>query len=279
MNANEFLVIGDRPSDSPCVERIWRAHSERAGTMVSVASSHCEMVVTRHEGNTALTIRGPETRATTVECPAGAEWIGIRFNLGSFMPRFPAGRLMNRNDVNLPSVNRRSFRLEGSVWEYPTFENAEAFVARLVKLQLLMRDPAVDAALHGEVRALSRRSTQRHFLNATGMTHTAFRKIERARCATRLLRQGLSIADTVHEAGYYDQAHLTRSLRSLIGVTPAMIGRHEKQLSFLYKTESPPQVNFPTRPLIDVDPLSSTRDRYHCAQDHQLDVHDPRRCY
>lgn len=245
MTPDRLFVISDRPSDSPFVERIWRAHSVRAGTFLSVASSHCEMVVTRHRGRTKLTLRGPETRATTIECPADAEWLGIRFALGSFMPGHPAGTLIDRNDVNLPSVTSRSFWLEGSAWEYPDFENAEAFVTRLVRSGVLARDPAVTAALHGEVQALSRRSTQRHFLHATGMTHTTFRKIERARYATRLLRQGASIADTVHEAGYYDQAHLTRSLRHLIGETPARIARHERHLSFLYKTEQLPHVRFP----------------------------------
>jgi AraC-like DNA-binding protein len=234
---DEFLVISDRPSDSPFVDRIWRAHSERAGTMISVASTRCEMVVTRHRGNTRLTLRGPETRPTTIECPAEAEWFGIRLKPGSFMPHHPARALMDRKDLDLPAVTSRSFRLDGSVWEYPDFENAETFIARLVRSGLLARDPAVEAALRGELQALSRRSTQRHFLQATGMTHSTFRKIERARYAARLLRQGASIADAVHEAGYYDQAHLTRSLRKLIGVTPARIGRQEKQLSLLYKTE------------------------------------------
>ncbi len=237
MSANDFLVVGERPSDSPFIERVWRAHSERAGTMVSVASSHCEMVVTRREGSTTLTLRGPETRATTAECSADTEWIGIRFRLGTFMPEFPAGRLMDRNDVNLHRATRRSFWFGGSAWECPDFENAEAFVTRLVTADLLRRDAAVEAVVHGEAHALSRRSTQRHFLHATGMTHVMFRKVERARYAARLLREGASIVDVVLAAGYYDQAHLTRTLRWLIGVTPARIGRQQQQLSLLYKTE------------------------------------------
>jgi methylphosphotriester-DNA--protein-cysteine methyltransferase len=80
------------------------------------------------------------------------------------------------------------------------------------------------------------RSAQRHFLRATGITHNAIRRIERARHATNLLRQGVAIADAVYEAGYFDQAHLTRSLKHLIGQTPAQIIRAEEQLSFLYKT-------------------------------------------
>jgi methylphosphotriester-DNA--protein-cysteine methyltransferase len=68
------------------------------------------------------------------------------------------------------------------------------------------------------------------------MTHGQFRQIQRARLATNLLQAGAPILDTVHEAGYFDQAHLTRSLRLLIGQTPLRIARQDKQLSFLYKT-------------------------------------------
>ena len=46
----------------------------------------------------------------------------------------------------------------------------------------------------------------------------------------------MPIAEVVHDAGYYDQAHLTRSLKRLIGLTPGQIVRGEEQLSFLYKT-------------------------------------------
>ena len=76
------------------------------------------------------------------------------------------------------------------------------------------RDPAVSAALAGDREALSRRSAQRHFLLATGLTHRTYRQVQRARYAARLLQDGAGIGETVHAAGYYDQAHLTRSLRA-----------------------------------------------------------------
>jgi methylphosphotriester-DNA--protein-cysteine methyltransferase len=62
------------------------------------------------------------------------------------------------------------------------------------------------------------------------------RQIERARYATTLLKSGAAIADAVHEAGFFDQAHLTRAVRRLIGQTPAKIARADEQLSFLYNT-------------------------------------------
>jgi len=42
--------------------------------------------------------------------------------------------------------------------------------------------------------------------------------------------------DVVDSAGYFDQAHLTRSLKHLIGLTPAKLSRSDDQLSFSYKT-------------------------------------------
>ena len=194
------------------------------------------MVVTRHKGKTTMTVRGPETKATTIDCPAEGEWFGVRFRLGTFMPQLPVANLLDRQDVVLPGATGRSFRLNGSTWDYPDFENAEVFVARLVKRGMIARDRAVDDALRGVHSALSVRSVQRHFLQATGMTHSTFRQIERARHATNLLKQGVSILDAVHEAGFFDQAHLTRSLKRLIGQTPARIAGQEQQLSFLYKT-------------------------------------------
>ena len=68
------------------------------------------------------------------------------------------------------------------------------------------------------------------------MSHAALKGIERARFATQLLREGRPPVDVAHDAGYFDQAHLTRSLRKLIGLTPGAIAREERQLSFLYKT-------------------------------------------
>lgn len=238
-NESALILFEDRLSDSPLVESVWRCRSERGGEFISVAASHFEMAVTRYQGKTFITLRGPETEATSADCPADGEWLGIRFKLGTFMPRLLPGGLRDRRDVTLPDAASRSFWLNGSAWQYPDFENAETFVNRLAKAGIISRDPTVDAALQGQPRALSLRSAQRHFLRATGMTSATFRQIERARYATNLLKEGVSIGDVIHLAGYFDQAHLTRSLKRLIGQTPAKIIQGERQLSFLYKTTPP----------------------------------------
>jgi len=76
---------------------------------------------------------------------------------------------------------------------------------------------------------------QRHFRRTTGLSPGMFQRIERARHATNLLRTGMPILEVVHEAGYFDQAHLTRSLRGLIGQTPAGVQRGALSCRFCTK--------------------------------------------
>jgi len=232
-----LIAFEDRPSDSPVVERVWRSHSERGGTFLSMAACHWVIVVSRCEGRTFATVRGPETRATTADCPPEGEWVGIHFKLGTFMPLLPTGLLRDRNDVTLATASGRGFWLDGREWEFPTYANAETFVARLVKAGLIHRDPYVQDVLRGASPRLSQRSEQRRFLRATGMTRGTIRQIERARRATALLQHGAALVDVAHDAGYFDQAHLTRALRRFVGQTPAQVVRGREQLSLLYNTD------------------------------------------
>ncbi|HEX6480036.1 MAG TPA: helix-turn-helix domain-containing protein [Ktedonobacteraceae bacterium] len=234
------MIIFDeeRPSDSPFVERIWRSHSEGTAPFLSIAVSRCELVVTKLHGQITMTVRGPETKATPLgDSPSDGEWFGILLKLGTFLPHLPASGLTDTG-VTLPEATRNTFWLSGSAWEIPTSDNAEIFVNRLVRAGLLAHDPVIEAALQGQLTDLTPRCVQYHFLQATGITQNLARQIERARSATLLLQQGISIPDTIWRAGYYDQPHLTRSLQRFIGQTPAELLQHSRpeQLSFLYKT-------------------------------------------
>lgn len=228
----------DRPSDSPFVERVWRCHSEGADPFLSIATSRCELVVGRLEGKITMTVRGPETSATSRgDCPGDGEWLGILMKLGVFLPHLPTRTLVDTG-VNLPAVSRKSFWLFGSVWRLPDYDNADTFVDWLVRTGELAREPVVDSVLQGSLKDRSTSTIQRRFLRATGLTQGAVRQIERARHATELLQQGVSILDTVLKAGYFDQPHLTRSLNRFIGQTPAEIREKSRpeQMPFLYKT-------------------------------------------
>jgi hypothetical protein len=215
----------ERPAGSAFVEKVWRTRSERAGAFTSVAASNWEVVISTLGGRTTVVARGPEIRASEADFPADAEFFGIVFTLGAFMPHLPPKELCDRRDAVLPEASGNSFWLHGSAWEVPTFENADAFVDRLVRRGILVRDPAVEATLRGGAPDVSVRTLQHRFLRATGLTRKTIRQIERAHGAVSLLERGVPVPETALELGYFDQAHLTNSLKRFLGRTPAQIVR------------------------------------------------------
>lgn len=238
MRSDLFLKIESRPAESALAEQVWRSESAGTGPFLSIANDRLELVVAQHEGRLYCTLRGPETRASVAIVPPDGQWVGIQFKLGVLMPHLPTGDLVD-GDVELPEACIRSFWLNGSAWEYPTFENAEVFVERLAREGILTKEPVVEAVLQNQMAEVTERSVQRRFLRATGLTRGAAAQIARARHATNLLLLGTPIAETVALAGYYDQPHLTRSLKRLIGRTPAQLLANEgvMPLSFLAESE------------------------------------------
>lgn len=217
-----FPYFEERPSDSPFVERIWSTRSEYAGSFTSISTVVWSMVIAKCRDRITISLHGPETGATSKDFPPEAEWFGIAFKLGTFVPEHLPGALID-GLVVLPSTSGRSFSLCHSTWQFPNFENADTFVERLVRAGILVHEPITNAVRYGQSQSLSLRTVQYRFVRSTGLSQRTVRQIERARYAAALLKQGVSILDTVYEAGYSDQPHLTRSLKHFIGRTPAEI--------------------------------------------------------
>ena len=180
------------------------------------------MVVTKQRDQLTLSVRGPETHASPAPIPADAEFFGITFKHGVYMPDLPKSKLVDQA-IHLDESLKNSFQFLGATWEFPTYENVDTFVERLVRAGVLSLDPVVDEALQGRPPALSRRSIQRRFLHITGLTQKTIQQIQRARKAVSLLQRGLPIIETAFQAGYFDQAHLTNSLKRYYGQTPAQL--------------------------------------------------------
>jgi AraC-like DNA-binding protein len=213
-----------RPSDSPLVESVWHTETISNGeSFMSTAESSWEMVISKHLGKYTLSIRGPEAKASVAQMPGGhTEFFGIIFKRSVFMPHLPKQNLINEA-IHLPQSTKSAFTVIGGVFEIPTFENADTFVARLLRNDLLTHDQVVDDVLRGRTQELSVRSLQRRFLHVTGLTYKTIQQIERAHQALAMLQQGKPIVDVVYQAGYFDQPHLTRSLKLFSGQTPSEI--------------------------------------------------------
>ncbi|MFP8967445.1 helix-turn-helix domain-containing protein [Pokkaliibacter sp. CJK22405] len=71
-----------------------------------------------------------------------------------------------------------------------------------------------------EVAGLPRYQLYRHFEKQLGMTPHAYQRQARIRQARQLLKGSLTLADIAASTGFADQAHMTRTFRSTLGVTP-----------------------------------------------------------
>src|SRR5690349_20567905 len=89
---------------APYVDMIWQTRTERAGTFVSEAAASWELVFTTYHGRTTVVARGPETKASNCDFPAGAAYFGITFKLGTFMPHLPLSSVRDRQDAPLPAA-------------------------------------------------------------------------------------------------------------------------------------------------------------------------------
>ena len=208
------------------VARVWAARCDTPTDFSSLASVHPGIGFVRVGGATTVHLRGPATEATTLSCPRDAEYFGADFRLGAYLPMFPPARLANLQDAMLPTLPGGRILLDGRAWEMPTPQNLDVFIDRLAQAGLLVFDPLVEELRHGgPVGTVPERTAQSRFVRAVGLSRRKLQLIERARHAARLLRAGAAITDVVFSAGYYDQPHLTRTLRQLIGHTPGEVAR------------------------------------------------------
>jgi AraC-like DNA-binding protein len=216
------IISEVRLSDSPYIETVTRGWTASDGSPIRPAEVHWHMVLARHSDETRLLVVGPWTAAGATFYTEGAELLWLKFKLGAFMPHLPTKGLLDSETI-LPGAASQSFWLKGSARQFPDYENVETFINRLVREEILVRDPIISAVLQDQPQEMSPRTVRHRFLQATGLTQNHIRQFERAQQAAALLREGVSILDTVEAAGYYDQPHLTRSLKQFIGYTPAQL--------------------------------------------------------
>lgn len=221
------IVFEERESDSPYIETITQGHTVSCGSTIRPSEVHWHMVFARECGRVHPLVVGPLRNSGLASWGKGAEILWIKFKLGTFIPRLPVKECLDK-EIALPGASRQSFWLNSCTWQLPDFENVETFIGRLVRQEVLVRDPLVTDVLQGRPNDLSPRTVRHRFLQATGLPQAHIVQFERAQQAVALLQQGVSILDTVDALGYYDQPHLTHSLQRFMGTTP---GRENGRIS------------------------------------------------
>lgn len=178
----------------------------------------------------SLVIAGPDSSAalTDQRTPLAT---GIRFRPG-VMPRLlgvPAGELRDQR-VDLQSVRPEAQGASlmtvaaGLLRREATRETAPWTTTKLRYVTQRFADGAAVAVVADET-GCSARSLQRHCIAVYGYGPATLRRILRFRQAVQLLRAGTPVADTANAVGYADQAHLSRQVHELAGITAGQLAR------------------------------------------------------
>jgi AraC-like DNA-binding protein len=225
----------ERPSRLPGAA-VWTVAAEVGREVGRILPDGCTDLI--WDGRQLL-VAGPDTRAHLAERMPGVRYTGLRFPPGTGPAVFglPAGEVRDRR-VRLADVwsAGEARRLAERVAGAPDPGAAlEALAAG--RLRSAAGPDPLDAAVAGQLRAgrpvadvargtgLSERQLHRRSLAAFGYGPKTLARVLRMVRALDLARRGEPLAAVAARTGYADQAHLTREVRSLTGLSPAALLR------------------------------------------------------
>ncbi|HEY8879009.1 MAG TPA: helix-turn-helix domain-containing protein [Roseateles sp.] len=212
----------DSTSAARFVARIERVEYATAATEVARPDGTWDLVFRQTRNGLMVLQTGQTDRVVQLPGEAGDRYFNIAFRPEVYMPRRPGAGMANLGHVHA-LAGQRGCLIDGETLELPSFDNAERFVMALASRGLIEVDRLVLRAGQSGWRSVDDRSLQRHSAHVTGLSPKKLQQIIRADAAATLLRQGLRPADVAAELGYADQAHLTNSLRRILGLTPSQL--------------------------------------------------------
>jgi len=192
-----------------------------------------------------LLVAGPDTRATPIEPRPDARFAGLRFRPGiapAFLglpahalldQRLDVGEVLGRRLARLTdtlaatrSVAEAAAALEAAVADavaLPTMPAPDALVQSAVEA---LRDPRASiGALAGDL-GVTERLLHRRFQAAVGYGPKMLQRVLRFRrfmALSALPARRPALAELAVDAGFADQAHLTRDCQRLAGLPPARL--------------------------------------------------------
>lgn len=236
-----YREIEVHPALSPFVDRLWTSDGPSPEPRVILPDGCIDLLFDRARGQ-ALVV-GTMTRAATLAPSSDARFVAVRFRPGGAYPFLgvPADEL---TDQVLDAREGGARWLDTGVLEdLPSSDGAaraleRCLLARLARIAppepivahaagvLFAPDPPTIASL-GTSTGWSRQHLTRMFRRHVGVGPKTFARVARLQRAVHELqrpRRAEHLAAAAAGLGYFDQAHMARDFRELVGMTPSAVG-------------------------------------------------------
>ncbi|MFT4245556.1 MAG: AraC family transcriptional regulator [Micrococcaceae bacterium] len=207
----------EKPSKLSFIKCLWKAEVTAAVNYDDPARETWGIAFTeKTKGQLRAELIGPSFGYQVLDSSIGDKYWGVDFYPQVTMQGVIKTEVIGKF-AQLPVING-CFVVGEDLYRIPSFEELESFCQEL-KRQGLITDNSEKQQMIG----LSLRSIQRLYRQQVGLTQKQSAQIKRAQAAVRLLQNGEVPAQVAATTGFADQAHLTRSLKSLYGKTPNQI--------------------------------------------------------
>ncbi|MDX6687225.1 MAG: hypothetical protein QOF26_4141 [Baekduia sp.] len=235
---SSYVELAPPPGLEPFVACVWMSHDGA----VRVLPDACVDIVS---GAAGVMVAGPSTTATIAPATPGRPRVGVRFRIGAAGAALglPAAELLDDTVALSELWGPGSRSLEDRVAAARTPAEAVGALVAGVASRLPPSDAAdreirraalvltrgdATAAQAGRVAHLSERQLRRRFERAVGYGPATLARVARFQRFLALARAPAgagdqSLARLAAEAGYADQAHLTRECRRLAGLPAAAL--------------------------------------------------------
>jgi AraC-like DNA-binding protein len=217
------------PSDS--LACLWVRVVPPDGGPIRVMPDACSDLIWR-AGHGAF-VAGPDTEAWLSSAPAGSVLVGARFRPGVGGPALglPLNELLNQR-LDLSELNPRlDEHLPADLTVEAALERVAAAAAELARppdpaMRAAVRrldDPRARVELLADELGFSERQLRRRCHAAVGYGPKTLQRVLRFRRFLAKAEAGEDLARAALDAGYADQAHLTRDCARLSGLTPSRL--------------------------------------------------------
>ncbi|MDX6728092.1 MAG: hypothetical protein QOK49_2897 [Baekduia sp.] len=235
-----YVELAPPPGLEPFVACAWMSHDGA----VRVLPDACVDIIAGAAGAAGVVVAGPSTTATIAPATPGRPRVGVRFRIGAAGAALglPAAELLDDTVALSELWGPGSRALEDRVAAARTPSEALGALVAGVASRLPPSDAAdreirraalaltrgATAAQAGRVAHLSERQLRRRFERAVGYGPATLARVARFQRFLALARDPAgagdqSLARLAAEAGYADQAHLTRECRRLAGLPAAAL--------------------------------------------------------
>lgn len=211
-----------RQSPSPLVHIAWQSVAVDGGTYTDAANEYWGFSFNLDpRGSVTAWLAGPSVVPRDLITLAGECSWGVELTTSTLLHGVPKLDLLG--ELRELPCDGSFFEIAGVRYPVTAYDDLERLVSAMHSQGVLVHDPALARALDGDEAGYSERQLRRRFRDATALGPSKHAQLRRAREAYRLLTAGRSLAEAANEAGYSDQAHMTRAMRDLSGLTPSQL--------------------------------------------------------